>query len=84
MNGRLDLRGRALQAPQNFRRREGDCPSSPYEVLLVALVELTFRRVGFVHTKDLRREVAEPVDKRSARKVCNRGGFRPIGKTSSN
>ena len=26
MNGRLDLRGRALQAPQNFRRREGDLP----------------------------------------------------------
>ena len=84
MNGRLDLRGRALQAPQNFRRREGDSPSSLYEVLLVALVELTFRRVGLVHTKDLRREVAEPVDKRSARKVCNQGGFRPIDKTSSN
>jgi len=60
------------------------CPSPLYEVLLVTLAELTFRRVDFVHTKDLRREVAEPVDKRSARKVCNRGGFRPIGKTSSN
>ena len=84
MNGRLDLRGRALQAPQNFRRREGDCPSSPYEVLLVALVELTFRRVGFVHTKDLRREVAEPVDKRFDRRARKQGEFRSIGGASSN
>jgi hypothetical protein len=60
------------------------CRSPLYEVLHFALAELTFRRVDLVHTKDLRREVAEPVDKRSARKVCNRGGFRPIGRASSN
>lgn len=59
------------------------CPSPLYGVLLVALVKLTFRRVGFVHTKDLRREVAEPVDKRSNRQARNLGGFRTIGRNSS-
>ena len=77
-----------VEGPCKPRKISGEgraiCLSPLYEVLLVALVELTFRRVGLVHTKDLRREVAEPVDKRSARKVCNQGGFRPIDKTSSN
>ena len=39
---------------------------------------------GFVHAKDLRREVAEPVDKRPHRQARNRGGFGLKGRTSSN